>query len=155
MESRIDLPIEVITDAERDAALDNMRQRLSARGLPPPFITQSLTVSEQRWKVKCRFGPLRFDPSGEMAAFLEQNPDEFGSGNATLHFLSRAGVYLARVAFPTPWTDFTLDDGVVYALVRDPVTDLVALQAFRVDLPEFLLGEAAGVLDDARQAENG
>ena len=67
-----------------------------------------------------RVGPLRFDPSGRFAAFLEQNPDEFGSGSATLHFLSQDGVYLAKVAFPTAWRDFTMDDGVVYALTRNP-----------------------------------
>ena len=150
MESRIDLPVEVISEAERASALDDMRDRLSARGLPPPFIEQSLVVNEERWKVKCRFGPLRFDPSGQLAAFMEQNPDDFGSGNATLHFLTRDGIYLARVAFPTPWRDFTLDDGVIYALTRNPVTDIVDLEAFRVEFPPSLFNEAGQLLEEAR-----
>ena len=155
MESRIDLPVEVITDAEREAALDALRDQLSARGMPPPFIEQSLVVNGERWKVKCRFGPLRFDPSGRLAAFLEQNPDSFGSGNATLHFLSREGIYLASIAFPTPWRDFAMDDGVVYALIRNPVTDIVDLEAFRVELPPTLFSDAVRVLEEARQRERG
>ena len=106
---------------------------------------------EERWRVKCRFGPLRFDASRSLAAFLEQNPEEFGYGNATLHFLSRDGVYLAKVSFSSPWEDFAMDDGVVYALIRDPITDLKTLTAFRVDLPESLVGEASRVLEEARK----
>jgi hypothetical protein len=151
MESWIDLPVEVISDAERESALDNMRQELSARGVPPPFVEQSLIVSEERWKVKCRFGPLRFDPSGSLAAFLEQNPDDFGSGSATLHFLSRDGIYLARVAFPTPWRDFAMDGGVIYALTRNSTTDIVDLKAFRVDLPPSVFTEATRALEEARR----
>ena len=105
--------------------------------------------------MKCRFGPLRFDPSCRLAAFLEQNPDEFGSGSATLHFLSRDGVYLAKAAFPTAWRDFAMDDGVVYALARNPTTDLITLTAFRLDLPDSLFRDATGVLEEARQREAG
>ncbi len=120
MESRIDLPVEVVSDSERESALSDLRRRLAGRGLPPEYMEQSLIVMEERWRVKCRFGLLRFDPSRRLAAFLEQNPDEFGSGSATLHFLSQDGVYLAKVAFPTAWRDFTIDAGVVYALTRNP-----------------------------------
>ena len=116
---------------------------------------QNLIVMEERWRVKCRFGLLRFDPSGRFAAFLEQNPDEFGSGSATLHFLSKDGIYLAKVAFPTAWRDFTMDNGVVYALTRNPTTDLITLEAFRVDLPNSLFRDATRVLDEARQRETG
>ena len=105
--------------------------------------------------MKCRFGPLRFDASGRLAAFLEQNPDEFGSGSATLHLLSQDGVYLAKVAFPTAWRDFTIDDGVVYALTRDSDTDLISLRAYRVDLAEPLFLDAAAVLEEARRRAMG
>jgi hypothetical protein len=151
MESRIDLPVEVVSDAERASALADLRRTLAARGLPPEFVQQNLIVMEQRWRVKCRFGPLRFDASRGLAAFLEQNPDEFGSGSATLHFLSQDGVYLARVTFPTAWRDFAMDAGVVYALARDPTTDLITLEAFQVDLPDALLRDAARVKDEARR----
>ena len=154
-ESRIDLPIEVITEAERQSALSELRSRLATQGLPPEYIQQNLVVSEERWRVKCRFGPLRFDSSGLFAAFLEQNPDDFGSGNATLHFLSPEGVYLAKTSFPAPWRDFTLDDGVIYALQRDPITDVVSLRAISVDLPESLFANAAEVLSGARNHATG
>lgn len=150
-ESFIALPVEAVSESERQAALDELRRSLSARGLPAPFVQQSLVVSEERWRVKCRFGPLRFDSGGRSAAFLEQNPDRFGSGNATLHFISKDGVYLARVPFPTPWRDFALKDGVVYALTRDPLTDVVSLTAYRVDLPTSLFDDAALVLEEARR----
>jgi hypothetical protein len=146
----IDLPVEEVSGAERDAAMEGLRHDLASHGLPPEFARQNLVVMEERWRVKCRFGPLRFDASRPLAAFLEQNPDDFGSGNATLHFLSRDGVYLAKAAFSTPWEDFAMDDGVVYALTRDPVTDLATLQAFRVDLPESLLTDAARAAEEAR-----
>ncbi|MGW8265494.1 MAG: hypothetical protein ACWGSQ_03950 [Longimicrobiales bacterium] len=146
-EIRIDLPVEPVSDSERDLALSALRRTLAGRGLPPEFIQQNL-----RWRVKCRFGPLRFDPSGRFAAFLEQNPDNFGSGPATLHFLSQDGVYLARVPFPTPWRDFALDDGVIYALTRDPTTDVISLTAYRVDFPQALLLEASRALQEARRS---
>jgi hypothetical protein len=151
MESWIDLPVEVVSEEERNQALSDLRSSLAANGGPPEFLQQYVAVMEERWRVKCRFGPLRADPAGGLEAFLEENPDVFGSGNATLHFLSPEGVYLARAAFPTPWKDFTLEGGVVYALTRDPATDLVTLRAFRVDLPDALFGDAAEVLEEARE----
>jgi hypothetical protein len=150
-ESRIDLPVEAVSETERDLALAELARRLADRGVPPAFQQQSLLVMEERWRVKCRFGSLEFDPSGRLAAILEQNPDDFGSGNATLHFLSQDGVYLAKVSFPGPWRDFTLDDGVVYALTRDPTTDLITLRAYRVDLPHSVFTDAAEVLEEARR----
>ena len=155
MESEVDLPVEAVSDTERDHALSELRRRLGASGSPPEFQQQSVIVMEERWRVKCRFGPLRFDPSSRIAAFLEQNPDEFGSGNATLHFLSQDGVYLAKAVFPAAWRDFTLDNGVVYALTRDPATDLITLRAYRVDLPNSLVTDAAEVLEAARQRATG
>jgi len=146
----IDLPVEEVSSAEREAALENLRHHLAGHDLPPEFARQNLTVMEERWRVKCRFGPLRFDATQGLAAFLEQNPEDFGSGNATLHFLSRDGVYLAKAAFTTPWEDFAINDGVVYALTRDPTTGLSTLAAFRVDLPASLLAEATTVLEAAR-----
>ncbi len=113
MDSRIDLPVEAVSETERDRALSELRRRLATSGGISELEQQYVIVMEERWRVKCRFGPLRFDPSGRLAALLEQNPDEFGSGNATLHFLSQDGVYLAKAVFPAAWRDFTLDNGVV------------------------------------------
>ena len=150
-EIRVDLPVEEVSDAERESALTVLQQSLAARGVPPEFMQQNLIVMEERWRVKCRFGPLRFDPTGNLAAFLEQNPDEFGSGSATLHVLSADGVYLAKVQFPTAWRDFALDNGVVYALTRNPDTDVIALAAYGLDLPSTVFADASRVLEQARQ----
>ena len=155
MESWVDLPVEVVSEAERNQALSDLRASLAANGGPPEFLQQYVDVMEERWRVKCRFGPLRADPAGGLVAFLEENPDAFGSGNATLHFLSPEGVYLTRAAFPTPWRDFTLEDGVIYALTRDPGTDLITLRAYRVDLPEALFRDAAEALGGAREPTTG
>lgn len=154
-ESRIDLPVEVVSESERESALSDLQRSLMARGVPPEFMQQNLVVMEERWRVKCRFGPLRFDAARRLGAFLEQNPDEFGSGTATLHFLSEDGVYLAKAQFPTAWRDLAMDDGVVYALTRDPTTDLITLRAFRVDLPGSLLEDAVSVLQEARAKRAG
>ena len=150
-ESRIGLPVEPTSEAERDFALAEMRSELANSGAPPEFGQQRLIVMNERYLVKCRFGPLGVDPSGRLAAVLEQNPDQFGSGNATLHFLSHDGVYLAKVSFPTAWRDFAMDGGVVYALTRDPTTDVITLRAYRVDFPNSLFTDAADVLEEARQ----
>jgi hypothetical protein len=147
----VDLPVEKVSDQELETALGELRRDLAAHGMPPEFAQQNLTVMEDRWRVKCRFGPLRYDPTLGLGAFLEQNPRDFGSGNATLHFLSREGVYLARVSFSTPWEDFAMDDGMVYALAPDPVTEVSTLRAFRVALPEDLLLEATRALEEARR----
>jgi len=154
-EMTIDLPVAAVSEAERERALDDLRRRLAGSGFPPEFQQQNVVVMGERWRVKCRFGPLRHDPAGRIAALLEQNPDEFGSGPATLHLLSKDGVYLARVAFHVAWRDFTLEDGVVYALTRNPDTDLVTLRAYRVDIPNALHTDAARVLDAARRRAAG
>jgi hypothetical protein len=151
----IALPVETVSDAERERALDALRRRLAGSGFPPEFQQQSVVVMGERWRVKCRFGPLHYDPSGRLAALLEQNPEEFGSGNATLHLLSGDGVYLAKAVFPSAWHDFTLEHGVAYALTRDSVTDLVTLRAYRVDLPNSVFTDADDVLDAARRRSEG
>jgi hypothetical protein len=147
----VDFPIEVVSEPERDSALSDLERDLVGRGLPPEFVEQNLVVMEERWRVKCRFGPLRFDPSNGLAAFLEQNPDDFGSGSATLHVLSENGVYLTKLPFPDAWRDFAIDNGVIYALTRDSRTDLITLRAYRVDLPGDARGRADEVLEQARQ----
>jgi len=154
-ETRIGLPVEPTSDTERDFALAEMRSELATSGFPPEFQQQQLIVIEEEYLVKCRFGPLRVDPTSRLAAILEQNPDEFGSGNATLHLLSQDGVYLAKAVFPNPWRDFTLDDGVVYALTRDSTTDLITLRAYRIDLPDSVFTDAAEVLEEARRSATG
>ena len=150
-EIQIGIPIEAVSETERSEALAGLEKSLVDRGLPPPFVQQNLVVMQERWRVKCRFGPLRFDSSARLAAFMEENPDEFGGGNATLHLLTGDGVYLAKIAFPDPWRDFTMDNGIVYALTRDSVTDVITLRAYRVDLPESVLSQASRVLEEARQ----
>jgi hypothetical protein len=150
-EIQIDLPVEVVSESEREAALSDLRRTMVGRGLPPEFIEQNLVVMEERWRVKCRFGHLRVAPSGRFAAFLEQNPDEFGSGSATLHFLSKDGMYLAKAAFPDAWRDFAIDDGVIYALTRDSDTDLISLKAYRMGFPDPVFVEASADLEEARQ----
>ncbi len=154
-ESWVNLPVEVVSESERESALSDLRRRLSGSGHPPEFMEQNLVVMEERWRVKCRFGPLRFDPSHRLGAFLEQNPDEFGSGMATLHFVSQEGVYLAKATFPTAWRDFTMNAGVVYALTRDPATDLIRLRTYRVDLPTSLFTDADAALREARRRSTG
>ena len=62
---------------------------------------------------------------------------------------------MAKVVFPTAWRDFTLDNAVVYALTRDPTTDLITLRAYRVDVPNSLFTDAAEVLAEARQRARG
>ncbi len=149
-ESRIALPVEVVSREEREEALSAMRRAHAARGMPPEFTEQSVAVMGERWRVKCRFGPLRFDRSGRLAAILEQNPDDFGSGNATLHLLTQDGVYLARAHFSNRWRDFALENGVVYALTLDPLTDLVTLRAYRIGIEEAAFRQAERALAEAR-----
>jgi hypothetical protein len=151
----VSLPLERVSEDEREWALANLRHSLSERGLPPEFVQQNLAVTEERWRVKCRFGPLRWDSSGLLGAFLEQNPDEFGGGNASLHLLSPEGVYLAELTFQEAWTDFTMEDGVVYALAREAETDLITLRAFRIDLPSSSTETASSVLKQARDRSIG
>jgi hypothetical protein len=150
-EIQVGIPIEPVSEKERSEALADLEESLVGRGLPPPFVQQNLVVMQERWRVKCRFGPLRFDSSARLGAFLEENPDEFGGGNATLHLLSRDGVYLAKIVFPDPWRDFAMDNGIVYALTRDSVTDVITLRAYRVDLPQAVLSQASRVLEEARE----
>ena len=75
-------------------------------------------------------------------AIWEQNPEDFGSGNASLHVLSTAGIYLGVLEFHRAWSAFDLKNDVLYALSRDPETDLVTLEAFSLSVASEVLERA-------------
>ena len=94
---------------------------------------------------KLSFRKIRFDDEGHLAGLWQQNPEDFGSGPATLHLLSIDGIYLARLEFDRPWADFDLSGARLFALSRDPVTDLATLRAFDLRIPAGLLAEAESI----------
>jgi hypothetical protein len=151
-EIRIDQPIESVSEEERSLALSEVRAMLASSGLPEHVQQQQVAAMEGRYQIKCRFRSLVFDPGSGYSAFLEQNPDEFGSGNATLHFISEDGVYLATFKFQTAWRDFALADRKIFALARDPVTDVISLEAYRVEFSATGIARVKEVVTSARQS---
>jgi len=71
----------------------------------------------------------------------EQASEDFGGGPATLHLFDASGVYLARVTFERRWYDFDVVGDQIYALERDPDTDLATLVAYRVLIPSIEIVE--------------
>jgi len=146
----VNLPVEPVSEAEREEALARVRDLLAGSGLPLEVQRSQVAAMEERFKIKCKFQHPDVDSSQSLLAFMEQNPEDFGSGNTVLHFLTQDGVYLAKVEVPSTWRDFSIEEGVVYALAPDPVSGLVSLKAYRVDLPRGSFREASEVLGAAR-----
>ncbi len=105
-------------------------------------LQQQVNQIRARPREKLRFRKIRFDDGAGLAGIWEQNPEDYGSGNASFHLLTIDGAYLAALEFDRPWADFALAGGVLYVLLRDPDTDLVTLMAYHLDIPPGLLERA-------------
>ena len=138
----IPFPPEEATDAELNTMAQEVGAVLAEDGVPAPVIHQEMERLKARLRIKSRFRGIQFDDGSGLVALLEQEPEDFGAGPATLHLLSLEGIYLAALSFHQPWADFDLKDGVLYVLARDPVTDLVTLHVYSVTVPEDLLERA-------------
>ncbi len=147
----IDLPIppEEATDEEVEALVTEMASVLSASGVPSSRIQQQADLVRSRPRAKYRFRDIRFDRKTGLLAIWEQNPEDFGSGPASLHLLSSDGIYLGSLDFDRAWSAFDLEGDVVYALSRDSTTDLGTLEAFLLSVPAELR-EKAGDLASGR-----
>jgi len=140
----VPLPTEEATDEEVEDIVRQISSVLARDGLPSGVIQQQVDQVRARPREKLRFRKIEFDDDSGLAAIWEQNPEDFGSGNASLHLLSIDGVYLAALELDRPWADFALHGGVLYVLGRDPETDLVTLMAHDLVIP-------SGLMDRARQ----
>jgi hypothetical protein len=138
----VPLPTEEATDQEIEGLVAEMATVLAEDGLPSGVIQQQADQLRSRPRAKRRFRDLRFDRTSGLAAIWEQNPEDFGSGNASLHVLSTAGIYLGVLEFHRAWSAFDLKNDVLYALSRDPETDLVTLEAFSLSVASEVLERA-------------
>jgi hypothetical protein len=134
----VPLPPEEATDEEIEELVSEMASVLAGDGLPSALIQQRAEEIRSRPRAKFRFRDVRFDDSSELVAIWEQNPEDLGSGNATLHLLSLGGIYLGVLDLERAWSAFDLKNGVLYTLSRDPNTDLVTLEAFSISVPDHL-----------------
>lgn len=138
----IPLPTEVATDEEIEEIVREVSSVLARDGLPSGVIQQQVDQIRARPREKLRFRKISFDEDAGLAGIWEQNPEDFGSGNASFHLLTIDGIYLAALEIDRPWADFALAGGVLYVLLRDPETDLVTLMAYHLDIPPELLDRA-------------
>lgn len=134
-EVTVDRAVVYSSEAELDAYERRVRRQMAEVGLPPAQADRMVASFRDQSRVKRLFGSIRHDAEADRYWILEQQTEDFGGGPATLHLFGPSGVYLARLAFERAWTDFDAADGHVYALEKDPDTDLATLVAFRIDLP--------------------
>jgi len=151
LEKVIDVPltVEEATDEEIEALVAEVTSTLAEDGLPSGVIQQQADQVRSRPRAKFRFRDVRFDAGSGLAAIWEQNPEDFGSGSASIHLLSPDGIYLGVLEFDRAWSAFDLRNGVLYALSRDLTTDLVTLQAFSVSIPSRVLERSRGLASGA------
>lgn len=135
----IDREPEESSQAELDSFADSIRQTMGRSGLPTAMIREMVDEIRERWRIKPKYADARYDPSSNLIVMLEQNPVDLGSGPATIHVLTGAGVFLGSVAFSEPWVDFDVLDARLYVLTRDPATDLAVLRAYALEFPEGAL----------------
>ncbi|MGD8278993.1 MAG: hypothetical protein PVH00_13240 [Gemmatimonadota bacterium] len=143
----IPLPVEPVTDDEIERVIRDETSSLMTQGLPAGVLEQ-VAASIRAWpREKKRFRKIVFDDAAGLAAIWEQNPEDFGSGTATLHLLTLDGVYLAALPFDRAWSDFDLEGDVLFCLSRDPETDVVTLQAHALEVPRRLLDHARAIME--------
>src|SRR5690606_32044563 len=118
---------DIISDAEREAEIERVRESVAGTpGIPPAMIQRVVQIKRDESRIRRSFRAVREDPDTGVLAIWEQNPDELGGGTATLHLFSDSGIYLAEVPFDRAWVDFDLAGSKLFALERDPETDLVS-----------------------------
>lgn len=140
----IPLPPEFATEQEVRAQANAVRESLTSRGAPPAMVEQLAASVLNASREKPSVRKIAIDPDGLMAIWM-QNPDDFGGGPATLHLLTREGVYLDAIEFEDQWIDFEMRSGVIYCLTPDPTTGLVTLRALEVSLSSALLDRPAAI----------
>ena len=109
-----------------------IRQMLASSSLSSAQIDQQVASTREAYRFHRRWRELRRDPADGMLALWEQTPDDFVRGPAAIHLLRESGEWLSTLRFPESWTAFALDDGIIYALARDPDTDVAQLVAYRL-----------------------
>jgi hypothetical protein len=140
----VDRVPELISDAEREAQVERVREEMSRMpGMPPAMIQRMMETTRNESRIRKIFRAVREDPATGILAVWEQNPSDLGSGPATLHLLSRTGIYLAELHFERSWVAFDLSGSTLFTLERDPETDLVSAAAYRIEVPEEFTRAAA------------
>lgn len=134
-EITVDRAIEYSTEAELDAYAAQIRRSLGSIGARSDEVERVTREMRERVRVKQIFRGIRHDAEARRIWVWEQLPEEMGVGPATLHLFDASGVYLARVAFQRPWYSFDVAGDRIYALERDPETDLAALVAYQISVP--------------------
>jgi hypothetical protein len=141
----IDRPASVATPEEFREMERRFAREIAQVGYGPEQ-TQALAREQaENFRVKRAMQSVRQDLASGIFAIWEQEPEELGGGDATLHLLSPEGVFLSSVPFSTSWIDFQMDESRVYALVADPETGLARVQAYEVRIPPEALAFSAAI----------
>lgn len=131
----VDRAPDLVTDAELEAQLKRRSDRMALDGIPPAMIQRVLAMTREESRIRASFSTARQDPATGIFALWQQNPGDLGGGPATLHLFSQSGVYLAELHFDRAWVAFDIANATIFALERDPDTDLVSAAAYRIEVP--------------------
>ena len=117
------------TDARRSIASLNA-------GIPASELERQVAYTRESYRFSRRWREVRRDPSDGILALWEQSPDDLARGPATIHLLRPEGEWLASIPFTEGWRTFAIDGGRIFALSRDPDTDVARLVAYRLIVDE-------------------
>jgi hypothetical protein len=151
----VDRAPDMVTDAELEAQLKRRSDRMALDGIPPAMIQRVLAMTRDESRIRASFSAARQDPATGALALWQQNPDDLGGGPATLHLFSQSGVYLAELHFDRAWVAFDIANATIFALERDPETDLIRAAAYRLEMPEALGREAWSGSGQGRTEDGG
>lgn len=135
-EFAVDRAPDLVTDAEREAEVEKVRETMSRDGIPPAMIQQMMKLTREESRIRKTFRMVREDPATGILALWEQNPSMLGGGPATLHLFSHSGIYLAELQFERAWVALDFASSTLFTLERDQETDLVRAAAYRIEVPE-------------------
>ena len=137
---------EILLPMDPQQTPDTMLERFTAEvkqsmatlntGIPASELERQVAHTRELYRFSRRWRDVRRDESNGMLAIWEQSPDDLVRGPASLHLLRPGGEWLATIAFTEGWRAFAIDGGRIFALARDPDTDVARLVAYRLVIRE-------------------
>jgi hypothetical protein len=115
-----------------EAHLVNVRNTLA--GMPAELVEEQIRSQRERMATVPAFRAAQQDAEGRILVWDQAPVDLDENAFATLHIFAPAGEYLATLPLQESWAAYAARHGVLYALVRAPVTGLISLKAYRLEM---------------------
>lgn len=123
------------TEAELDVFKEYVRGKVGRVGLSPGKAQAVVDAAVAANHFVKDVHAVAYDSTTGLFALWQQEPSEFGGGDAIVHIVTKQGFYLAKIPLHAALVDFAMDDGVVYGIITSDTTGTAAVRAYRLVIP--------------------